>query len=42
MVNNDDGFVVDENEQEALEAAASTLWILARGSASRSQETLKP
>lgn len=37
LVNLSDGIEIDEQELEALEAAASCLWILARGSPDRSQ-----
>jgi len=41
LVNPTDGVEVDENELEALEAAASCLWIMARGSPERSQKIVE-
>lgn len=41
LVGSSDGVEIDDAEIEALEAAASCLWILARGSASRSQKIVE-
>lgn len=41
LVNVSDDVQIDENELEALEGAASCLWILARGNATRSQKIVE-